>query len=255
MTATDRYTFDQVAARGLDPERLPRHVAIIMDGNGRWAAQRGLPRIEGHRRGVDSVRAIVEESARLGFEQLTLYCLSSENWKRPRQELDLLLELFEQYLIAERAEIMRQDLRFAVIGRRDGLTPPVLREIDATESLAARNQGMRLCLAVNYGSRGEIVDACRAIAERVRLGTLAVDEIDEQTIGDSLYTSGMPDPDLMIRTAGEMRVSNYLLWQLSYAEFWITPTCWPDFSIEHLYEALRDFSARERRFGGITTLG
>lgn len=251
MPQTERYTADEISAIGLDPGRIPRHVAIIMDGNGRWASQRGLPRIEGHRRGVDSVRAIVEESARIGFEQLTLYCLSSENWKRPQQELDLLLELFEQYLISERGEIMDQDLRFDVIGRREGLTPGVLREIDVTESAAANNAGMKLCLAVNYGSRGEITDACRAIARRVAEGALDPAEISEATVADHLYTAGMPDPDLVIRTAGEMRVSNYLLWQISYAEIWVTPTCWPDFSIEHLYEALRDFGARERRFGAV----
>jgi undecaprenyl diphosphate synthase len=253
VAATERYTFEEMAKRDLDPGRLPAHVAIIMDGNGRWASSRGMPRIEGHRQGVDSVRAIVEESGRLGFQQLTLYCLSSENWKRPKEELDLLLELFEQYLIGERAEIMRQDLRFSVIGRRDGLTESVRREIETSEALAANNRGMRLCLAVNYGSRGELTDACRAIAEEVRRGDLAPEEIDESTIAGHLYTAGMPDPDLVIRTAGEMRVSNYLLWQISYSEFWVTPDCWPDFSVEHLHNALREFAARDRRFGGIKT--
>ncbi|HSG70732.1 MAG TPA: polyprenyl diphosphate synthase [Planctomycetaceae bacterium] len=253
MAATERYTFEEIAKRDLDPDRLPVHVAIIMDGNGRWAASRGMPRIEGHRQGADSVRAIIEESARLGFEQLTLYCLSSENWKRPKEELDLLLELFERYLIGERPEIMRQDLRFAVIGRSDGLTDAVRREIKTTEMMASANQGMRLCLAVNYGSRGEIADACQAIAKEVRAGKLDPEQIDEQTIANHLYTTGMPDPDLVIRTAGEMRVSNYLLWQISYSEFWVTPDCWPDFSIDHLHNALRDFAARDRRFGGIKT--
>ena len=253
VAATDPYTQEELTQRDLDPERLPTHVAIIMDGNGRWAARRGKERIEGHRRGVNSVRSIVEESARLGLEQLTLYCLSSENWKRPKAELDLLLELFQQYLIGERPEIMRQDLRFSVIGRKEGLTESVLKEIATTESMAADNRGMRLCLAVNYGSRGEITDACRTIAAKVASGELAADEIGEETIADHLYTAGMPDPDLVIRTAGEMRVSNYLLWQISYAELWVTPDCWPDFSIDHLYAAMRDFAARDRRFGGIQT--
>jgi undecaprenyl diphosphate synthase len=251
LAATEKYTADEVSALGLDPERLPSHVAIIMDGNGRWASQRGMPRIEGHRRGVDSVRSIVEESARLGFEQLTLYCLSSENWKRPKSELELLLQLFEEYLIKERPEIIRQDLRFQVIGRREGLTEGVLREVAETESIAASHNGMRLCLAVNYGSRGEIADACRSIAEEVAAGKIDPDSIDETTVANHLYTAGMPDPDLVVRTAGEMRVSNYLLWQISYAEIWVTQTCWPDFGIETLYEALRDYASRERRFGGI----
>jgi len=251
VVATEKYTTDEISALGLDPGRLPNHVAIIMDGNGRWASQRGMPRIEGHRRGVDSVKSIVEESARLGLDQLTLYCLSSENWKRPKSELELLLQLFEEYLISERDEIIRQDLQFSVIGRRAGLTEGVLREVAKTESIARNHQGMRLCLAVNYGSRGELTDACQQIAFAVKEGRLDPESIDEKTISDHLYTSGMPDPDLVIRTAGEMRVSNYLLWQISYAEIWVTPTCWPDFGIETLYEALRDFASRERRFGGI----
>ncbi|MBD3673018.1 MAG: di-trans,poly-cis-decaprenylcistransferase [Planctomycetaceae bacterium] len=222
-----------------------------MDGNGRWASQRGMPRIEGHRRGVDSVRSIVEESARLGLEQLTLYCLSSENWKRPKSELELLLQLFEDYLISERNEIIRQDLRFSVIGRREGLTEGVLREVAKTEAIAEQHQGMRLCLAVNYGSRGEISDACQSIAKEVAAGNLSPESIDEETVSSHLYTAGMPDPDLVIRTAGELRVSNYLLWQISYAEIWVTPTCWPDFGQETLYKALRDYASRERRFGGI----
>lgn len=251
MAATEKYTPDEILALGLDPTRLPGHVAIIMDGNGRWASQRGMPRIEGHRRGVDSVRSIVEESARLGLQQLTLYCLSSENWKRPKSELELLLQLFEDYLISEREEIIRQDLKFSVIGRREGLTAGVLREVAKTESIAAQHQGMRLCLAVNYGSRGEIAEACQSIAQEVAAGNLSPESINEETVASHLYTAGMPDPDLVVRTAGEMRVSNYLLWQISYAEIWVTQTCWPDFGHETLYEALRDYASRERRFGGI----
>jgi undecaprenyl diphosphate synthase len=251
VTATLRYTDEALDAEGLSRDKLPRHVAVIMDGNGRWAQGRGLPRIEGHRRGVRSVRATVEESARLGIGQLTLYCLSSENWKRPRLELDFLMSLLEQYVIEERAEIMRQDLVFSMIGRREGLSAGVLREVQKTIDCSAGNGGMRLCLAVNYGSRAEILDAVRSLARDVAAGRLSPDEISEEHISQRLYTSGMPDPDLLIRTAGEMRVSNFLLWQISYAELWVTEKCWPEFRPPDLLEALRDFAARDRRFGGL----
>ena len=242
-----------LAAEGLQAERLPRHIAVIMDGNGRWAQQRGLPRVEGHRRGVASVRAIVEESARLGVEQLTLYCLSSENWKRPKRELDFLLRLLEQYVIEERSEIMRQNLRFAMIGRHEGLTPGVLREVQKTLDVSQQNAGMCLCLAVNYGSRSELTDAVQRIAQEVAAGTLAPAEINEETISSRLYTAGMPDPDLVIRTAGEMRISNFLLWQISYAELWVTEKCWPEFRRPDLIAALKDYAGRDRRFGGLKT--
>lgn len=231
---------------------VPRHVAIIMDGNGRWARQRGFPRIEGHRRGVRSVRETIEECAELGIKQLTLYCLSSENWKRPPRELEMLMRLLEQYLVEERSEILRQDLRFAMIGRREGLSAGVLREVARTIELSRNNRGTRLCLAVNYGGRQELVDAFRRIAQRVREGSLAESGIDEETISAHLDTAGMPDPDLVIRTAGEMRMSNYLLWQASYAEFWVTPKCWPEFRASDLHDALRDYAQRERRFGGLS---
>jgi len=233
------------------PDMLPRHVAVIMDGNGRWAQKRGLPRIEGHRRGVRSVREIVEACADLGLQQLTLYCLSSENWKRPPAELSRLMNLLEQFLIEERSEIMRQNLRFAVIGRREGLTPGVLAEIDRTCQVSRNNTGMRLCLAVNYGGRSEIVDAARQLAAQVASGTLAPGDITEEVFAAQLYTAGQPDPDLLIRTAGEMRVSNYLLWQISYAELWVTEKFWPEFRRPDLMEALRAYSARNRRFGGL----
>jgi undecaprenyl diphosphate synthase len=235
----------------LDPVRLPRHVAMIMDGNGRWARERGLERIEGHVRGAETVRRVVEECCRLGIGQLTLYSFSSENWKRPQSEVDFLMGLLKQYLIAERPEIMKQNIRFRVIGRRAELAPEVVAEIEETERLSAANTGTTLALAVNYGSRAEIVDAVRSIAGRVKSGKLVPAEIDEMTISDSLYTAGMPDPDLLIRTAGEMRVSNYLLWQISYAELWVTPVCWPDFTTELFHAALRDYAGRERRFGGL----
>lgn len=236
---------------GVPGERLPRHIAVIMDGNGRWAQSRNLPRIEGHRRGVASVRSTVEACAKLGIGQLTLYCLSSENWKRPQHELDFLMHLLEQYMIEERRTIMENNLAVDIIGRRDGIPAQVQEEMDRTISLSAGNTGTRLCLAINYGGRVEMVDAVRRIACRVRDGEMAVDEITEAAIARHLYTAGMPDPDLLIRTAGEMRVSNFLLWQISYAELWVTPRCWPDFRPNDLYQAIRDFAARQRRFGGL----
>jgi undecaprenyl diphosphate synthase len=245
-------TLQRLADAGLDPARLPRHIAIIMDGNGRWARQRGLPRVQGHAQGVHSVRATVEECCRLGVGQLTLYCLSSENWKRPQTELDFLMALLEQYLIEERAEILQQNIRFTTIGRRADLPPAVLREIDENIRLSSDNTGMTLCLAINYGGRTELVDAMRRLAERVRAGELAPEDIDEESISESLYTAGMPDPDLLIRTAAEMRVSNFLLWQISYAELWVTEKCWPDFDTATLQQALQDYARRERRFGGLT---
>jgi undecaprenyl diphosphate synthase len=250
-TTFDQETLERLAAAGLDAARLPRHVAIIMDGNGRWARQRGLPRIEGHSRGVKSVRATVEECCRLGIGQLTLYCLSVENWKRPKPELDFLMALLQKYLVEERAEIMEQNIRFTTIGRREGLPARVLREIDESIRLSQHNSGMSLCLAINYGGRAEMVDAVRNIAEAVRKGALDPEEISETTIGDALYTAGMPEPDLLIRTAGEMRVSNFLLWQISYAELWVTEQCWPEFDCASLHVALRDYASRERRFGGL----
>jgi undecaprenyl diphosphate synthase len=241
----------KLAIPGVPPEKIPRHIAIIMDGNGRWARQQGLPRIEGHRRGAGVVRNITEECARLGIEQLTLYCLSSENWKRPAEEISFLMHLLEHYMVSERALIMEQNIRVSVIGRRDGIVENALQEMDRTVALSARNSGMRLCLAINYGSRTELVDACRRIAEEVRDGRLSPDEIGEETINSHLYTAGMPEPDLLIRTAQEMRVSNFLLWQISYAEIWVTELFWPEFDERVLHAAIRDFASRDRRFGGL----
>lgn len=240
---------------GLDPTKLPRHVAIIMDGNGRWAQLQGKERVEGHARGARSVDEVTEECVRLGLGQLTLYCLSSENWKRPPAELDFLMALLKQYLLQEREKILRQNIRFAVIGRRDGLPPEVLAEIDENVRLTRANTGLTLCLAINYGSRAEIVDAVRAVAGRVKAGDLDPADITEEVLADALYTAGMPDPDLLIRTAGEMRVSNYLLWQISYAELWVTPRFWPEFGPALLHDALRDYARRERRFGGLAPEG
>ncbi len=251
MSAANPYTSEQLQALGLSADRLPRHLAVIMDGNGRWARARGLPRIEGHRRGVQSVRTIVEQCGRLGLEQLTLYCFSSENWKRPPVELDLLMSLLRWYVVAEREEIMRQDIRFCTIGRRDRLSETIRSEVEKTVEMSAGNQGLRLCLALDYGARSEIVEAVRQIATEVRDGKLSPDEIGETEISNHLYTAGMPDPDLVIRTAGEMRISNFLLWQISYAELWVTEEFWPDFREELLFAALRDYARRERRFGGL----
>jgi undecaprenyl diphosphate synthase len=244
-------TLQRLADAGLDPDRLPAHIAVIMDGNGRWARQRGLPRVQGHAQGVKSVRSTVEECCKLGVGQLTLYCLSSENWKRPQTELDFLMALLEQYLIEERAEITEQNIRFSVIGRRSELPEAVLREIDENVRLTADNTGMALCLAINYGGRTELIDAVRSLAMQVRDGQLRPEQIDEAAISSALYTAGMPDPDLLIRTAGEMRVSNFLLWQISYAELWVTERCWPDFDPPTLRQALHDYARRERRFGGL----
>jgi undecaprenyl diphosphate synthase len=237
---------------GVPREKRPRHIAIIMDGNGRWAERQGLPRIEGHRRGVATVRRVTEDCARLGVEQLTLYCLSSENWKRPRQELDFLMHLLQQYLIEERSTILQHKIRVTVIGRREGIPDEVLREMDKTIALSAEGTGLKVCLAINYGGRRELVDAVRSIAGLVKAGRLEPDAIGEETVSAHLYTSGIQDPDLLIRTAGEMRISNFLLWQISYAEMWVTDRCWPEFEETYLRQAIRDFASRDRRFGGLS---
>jgi undecaprenyl diphosphate synthase len=244
----------RLAAAGLRPEQLPRHVAIIMDGNGRWAQRRGLPRVVGHRRGIQSVRSVVEEGCRLGLEQLTLYCLSVENWKRPPRELRFLMRLLRHFLLVERGELMEQNVRLTMIGRRDGLPADVLAEYERTAAQTAGNDGMTLCLAVNYGGRTEISDAARRLAADVRAGRVEPDRVDESMFASYLCTAGMDDPDLLIRTAGEMRISNFLLWQISYAELWITPTLWPDFRGDDLILACRAFAARERKFGGLPAL-
>lgn len=242
---------ETVTAFDIPVPRRPRHIAIIMDGNGRWAQQQSLVRTDGHQRGAQTVRTITEECARLGIEQLTLYCLSSENWKRPPLELDFLMHLLQAYMIEERQTLLDNNIRLKVIGRRERIPADVLAEIDRSIEETAGNTGTCLCLAINYGGRAEIVDAVRAIGERIRAGELDPSEIDEATIAGHLYTAEMSDPDLLIRTAGEMRVSNYLLWQISYAEIWVTKKMWPEFGIADLHDAVRDFAQRERRFGGL----
>jgi undecaprenyl diphosphate synthase len=241
----------RIAAAGLRPEQLPRHVAAIMDGNGRWAQSRGLPRVIGHRRGIQSVRSVVEEGCRIGLDQLTLFCLSVENWKRPERELSFLLKLFRHFLVVERALLMEQNVRLTLIGRREGLPERVLHEFDRTAEQTAGNTGMTLCLAVNYGGRTEIADAARRLAVEARAGKIEPHQIDEAFFASYLETAGMPDPDLLIRTAGEMRVSNFLLWQISYSELWVTDVLWPDFRGDDLLAGCRAFAARQRKFGGL----
>jgi undecaprenyl diphosphate synthase len=233
------------------PARIPRHIAIIMDGNGRWARERGFARIFGHRNGAASVRTVIEECGRLGVEVLTLYSFSLENWKRPVEEVDALMNLAVLYLEGECDALVKEGIRLRVIGRREGLPRQVVEAIEKVERATSGVGGPTLCLAMNYGSRGEIVDAARALAAKAVAGELAPDQIDEGVFGDHLYTAGLPDPELVIRTAGEMRVSNYLLWQISYAELHVTDVYWPDFGIEDLHAAVRDFASRRRRFGGL----
>jgi undecaprenyl diphosphate synthase len=238
---------EEALARQVNFDRLPRHVAVIMDGNGRWAAQRHLPRVEGHRAGIDSVRDIVESSARLGIKVLTLYAFSVENWKRPITEVSTLMSLLKRYLRLELSTLLRNDIRFAVIGREEELAPDVRRELKMAEEQTARNAGMLFNIALNYGGRAEIVEAAR----RAIASGITASDLDEQRFSDFLYTAGQPDPDLLIRTSGEMRVSNFLLWQIAYAEIWVTDTLWPDFRKRHLLEAILAYQKRDRRYGGI----
>jgi undecaprenyl diphosphate synthase len=235
-------------ARQVNFDRLPQHVAVIMDGNGRWAAQRHLPRVEGHRAGIDSVREIVESSARLGIRVLTVYAFSVENWKRPVTEVSTLMSLLKRYLRLELNTLLRNNIRFKVIGRFEELSPDVQTELKGAEDRTASNSGMQFNIALNYGGRAELVEAAR----RMLAAGLDPDALDEARFSEFLYTAGQPDPDLLIRTSGEMRVSNFLLWQIAYAEIWVTDTLWPDFRKRHLLEAIIDYQKRDRRYGGIT---
>lgn len=233
------------------PLKIPRHIAVIMDGNGRWASKRGLPRAAGHQNGAAGVRPIIEACGKLGVEVITLYSFSMENWKRPVEEVSALMELYTSYIAAEFDSFMKDNIRFKQIGRREGLSKEVLAATDRLELATARNTGPMLCLAVNYGARTEIVDAVRRIAQGVKDGIIDPATITDHTIDEHLYTAGLPDPDLLIRTAGEMRVSNYLLWQISYAELHVTDVLWPDFKISDLHAAVRDYAKRSRKFGGL----
>jgi undecaprenyl diphosphate synthase len=244
---------------GLDDipsERFPRHIAVIMDGNGRWAVKRGLERARGHQEGAKTVREVVTECARLrknrgGPDFLTLYSFSLENWKRPFEEVSFLMQMYIDYLRQERPTMMEHNIRFRQIGRMENLPEPVLEEVAITLEQTRNNDGLTLVLALNYGSRAEITDAVRLIAHEVQEKKLRPEQIDEATISQHLYTRDMPDPDLLIRTAGELRISNYLLWQISYAELFVSPVLWPDFGLDDLHAAIRSFASRNRRFGAL----
>ena len=237
----------------LDPKRLPQHLAIIMDGNGRWAEKRHLPRVAGHRSGVKAAREVIQTCARLKVPALTLYAFSLENWRRPQAEVDFLMQLLRQYLRRELPSIHKNNIRLLVIGRSSQLPKAVQEDIDHGMRLTARNTGMKLVVALNYGGRAELVDAFNSILDLVRRNGQAAFHVDEQTVSNHLYTAGLPDPDLLIRTSGEMRVSNFLLWQIAYAEIYVTETLWPDFTRVRLLEALVDYQKRERRYGGLGT--
>ena len=247
---------DWALANRIDPRRLPAHIAIIMDGNGRWARKRSLPRAAGHKAGVEAVRTTVETCTRLGIQALTLYAFSVENWKRPRAEVDTLWRLLRVYLRRELPEILSNGIRFTCMGRLEGLPPQVREELQNAVDATAHNRGMRLNVAINYSGRAELVDAINAIVEDARLeGRLRDLRIDEDAIASRLYTADLPDPDLLIRTSGEMRISNFLLWQIAYAELYVTDTLWPDFRRADLMHAILDYQKRDRRFGGLSPEG
>jgi undecaprenyl diphosphate synthase len=230
---------------------VPAHVAVIMDGNGRWATGKGLPRVAGHREGVKTARAIVRAADALGLRFLTLYAFSTENWNRPEDEVTTLMRLLEESIYRELPELMERNVRLRVIGRPTGVPLPVRRGIDHVVDATKANTGLTLLMAFNYGGRDELLDAFRALARRVRAGDLEPQDISEAHVGQALYTDGIPDPDLLIRTSGEMRISNFLLWQIAYTELWMTATLWPDFGPSDLYRAVADFQRRTRRFGGV----
>jgi undecaprenyl diphosphate synthase len=235
----------------LDLNSLPQHIAVIMDGNGRWAQRRHLPRVAGHRAGVKAARRIIESCARLKLPCLTLYAFSLENWRRPQAEVDFLMRLLREYLSRELPSIHKNNIKLQVIGRAEQLPHAVRQDIEEGMRLTANNTGMKLVVALNYGARAELVDAFNALLKQAKRSGAGDFQADEQLISDHLYTVGLPDPDLLIRTSGEMRVSNFLLWQIAYAEMYVTETLWPDFSRERLLEALLDFQKRERRYGGL----
>jgi undecaprenyl diphosphate synthase len=235
----------------IDLEHLPEHIAVIMDGNGRWAQQRHLPRIAGHRAGVKTAREIIETCARLKLPCLTLYAFSMENWRRPQTEVDFLMRLLREYLKIELPTIHKNNIRLVVIGRSNQLPEAVRADIQRAMDITSGNTGMKLVVALNYGARAELVDAFNAMLEHAKSNGAAPFKADEDTVSEYLYTAGLPDPDLLIRTSGEMRVSNFLLWQIAYAELYVTETLWPDFSRARLFEALIEYQKRERRYGGL----
>lgn len=233
----------------IDPKRVPRHVAIIMDGNGRWAAKRGLPRLAGHRAGARAIREVVELAPQIGVEYLTLYTFSMENWRRPKDEVSGLMSLFEEMLEREIDELDSQNVQIRVIGRLDEL--PLSTKVKFEESVVrtAKNAGLKLLIALNYSGRAEIIDAVKSLLEKCKAGEIGVEHLSEEQISSELYTAGVPDPDLVIRTSGELRISNFLLWQIAYAEFWVSDTLWPDFGRIDFLQAIYDFQQRRRRFG------
>lgn len=230
---------------------LPRHVAIIMDGNGRWAERRGLPRVMGHRAGMKTVREIIRAAREIGIEVLTLYAFSTENWKRPREEVDFLMRLPQEYLLTDLPELIENNVRVCVLGDVNGLPRHTFEAVERAMRETAHNTGMVVNFALNYGSRAEITHAVRRIAEEVKAGRLDPADIDENRVAAALFTADLPDPDLLIRTSGELRISNFLLWQIAYTELWFTEVCWPDFTVAHFYEALRDYQSRTRRYGAV----
>ena len=245
---------DWLLAQSIDPERLPAHIAIIMDGNGRWANRRNMPRVAGHRAGIDPVRNTVESCARLGITALTLYAFSVENWKRPRHEVETLWRLLRFYLRRELPELMENNIRLVAIGRLEALPKQVRQELEAVMEATAGNNGLIVNLAINYGGRAELVDAVNALLDQARIeGTLDRLQVKEEDIASKLYTAKIPDPDLLIRTSGEMRISNFLLWQIAYSEIYVTETLWPDFKRSDLLQAILDYQKRDRRFGGVKT--
>ncbi len=251
---TDEFVLDASCKKLLeevDMARLPRHIAVIMDGNGRWAQRRHLPRVAGHRAGITSVRDTVEMSRWLGIEALTLYAFSKENWKRPKSEINVLMRLLREYLHKELDRLHRNNIQFRVLGRLEELPSLVQKDLTAAIQETTPNTGMIFNVALNYGGRTEIVDAFRRLAFKLRTNGGSPDQIVEATIEKELYTAGLPDPDLLIRTSGEMRVSNFLLWQIAYAEIWVTPILWPDFRRQHLLEGIIEYQKRERRYGGL----
>jgi len=236
---------------GLTPDQMPRHIAIIMDGNGRWAKKKGLPRVEGHREGGKTVETIAQCCVDFGIESLTLYSFSIENWKRPKAEVNALMHLYTQYLIQIRSTLMKNNVKLVHLGRLAGLPAPVQNELQKTMEITDANTGMILALALNYGGRAEIIDATQKIAQEYKNGKLQLRDIDEQCVSRHLYTAGLAEPDLLIRTANEMRISNFLLWQISYSEFYVTKTLWPDFKKSSLEKAILAYAKRNRRFGTI----
>jgi undecaprenyl diphosphate synthase len=245
---------ERVTLDGVDFARLPRHVGIIMDGNGRWARQRGLPRVAGHRAGIAAVRDVVDASARLGLEVLTLYAFSRENWSRPPAEVNALMGLLRDYLDEELPSLHERNIRIRAIGRTHDLARPVRDALVRGEALTGQNTGLTFLVALSYSGRAELADAARRIAREVADGTLRPEDVDEDAVSARLGTAGLPDPDLLVRTSGELRVSNFLLWQIAYSEIWVTPVLWPDFRRQHLYAGIAEYQGRERRFGGVGTV-